>query len=133
MIRKGTIIINTEAGIDLPAGKRYVTTEDHNDRTVFLDDAGYSRSRPLEYSIIIGHIDDVVTAPVTTLKDIHGQSVSSGDYVAYAYATGSLAVFEVLSINGPHGLALCRNVVNNFTTTLGVFDERALKLKDYNK
>jgi hypothetical protein len=68
------------------------------------------------------------------LKDIHGQSVRKGDYVAYAFAGpryNHQAVFEVQSITGP--VALCRSTTDSTVITLGVFEDRAIKLKDFAK
>lgn len=104
----------------------------------FYDDKGNKRCFWLtdKYEII-GNAEDLRSFLATiqpSLKDVHGQDVLVGDYVAYAFAGHMhkhLAVFEVQQINGP--AALCRSVIDSAVTTLGVFEERALKLKDYNK
>lgn len=83
---------------------------------------------PSHYEIV----GKVVEEP--TLTDIHGQTVKVGDYVAYAFAGGryaSQSVFEVVRISTTGKFAVCRSVTDSTAIELGVFDQRALKLKDY--
>ena len=128
-------IVFTKDGDDITKGKVYELKGAGPDLHV-IDDVGVRNYSPspnngtLRKDYVVLDIDRMPEKPYV-LKDIHGQSIYKGDYVAYAYSTGTLAVFQVMSITGEFGL--CRHTVNNFTTTLGVFEERALKLKDYNK
>lgn len=68
---------------------------------------------------------------VPSVKDIHGQSVEKGDYVAYA-DQGYLRVLEVMQVRNT-GIANCRDINTGNTALHGVFEERAIKLKDFTK
>lgn len=84
---------------------------------------------------VVGKMSDLQPAPVIpSLSDIHGQAVKVGDYIAYAFAGGryaSQSVFEVVRISTTGKFAVCRSVTDSTAIELGVFDQRALKLKDY--
>lgn len=138
MIRKGSVIEIAKGGSSTHVieGKRYLQLVD-SDNLIFHDDMQVRRERGSWSGVVVGHINDAVFPVAPSLVDIHGQIVHNGDYIAYAFAGSRfphMAVFEVMAINPGDGkFALCRSVTDDATINLGVFQDRALKLKDYNK
>jgi hypothetical protein len=99
---------------------------------LFVDDKGSERAfyDPTMYEVL-GKLDDYELVPIAPLKDIQGNNVRAGDTIAYAFAGASsrhLGLFEVQSINGP--AALCRSKSDGAVVNLGVFEERAIKIKE---
>lgn len=124
---------NVDNVTDCTAGKVYTIARHHpnSGNAQFIDDAGDWNSGAAPTG---SGEPRWLRDGQPSLTDIHGQSVRPGDYIAYAFAGGKaqhLAVFEVKSVTGP--VALCRSVIDSAVTTLGVFEQRALKLNNYNK
>lgn len=135
---KGDIVRYTgPVCFDLTIGRLYeifeVGTCNGSSFASFKDDKGTVRAfwDSASYEVVGKATPDLF------LSDIHGQAVRNGDYIAYAFAGSRfphMAVFEVMAINPGDGkYALCRSVTDDATINLGVFQDRALKLKDYNK
>lgn len=108
----------------------YALSEDGKG-SCFHDDTGKSRCfwTPSKY-VIVGDLDDYKPGP--TLKDIQGNEVKVGDTIAYAFAGAQsrhLALFEVLSIPNAN-VAMCRSKTDGAVINLGVFEERAIKIKE---
>lgn len=127
----GDIVEVVAKRVDTTIGRMYQVNEIGRDWVMIRDDKNESNCIDNSMVKVVGK-----RPPAPTLKDIHGQEVKEGDYIAYAFAGpryNHLAVFEVKAINGP--VATCRGINHDTTTNieLGVFNERALKLKDYTK
>lgn len=96
----------------------------------FCDDMGNERAfwGTHEYEVI-GNLNALVITQPPVLKDIAGDAILEGGTIAYAFAGAQsrhLALFEVQAINGP--TALCRAKADGAVVTLGVFEERAIKV-----
>lgn len=121
---------------DITVGKLYHIYKAERGGAYFYDDKGNGRAFWLHDKYeIVGKVSEFkellgkVPEPVELL-DIQGQSVRAGDSVAYAFAGARynhLAIFEVQAINGV--TAVCR-ASDGAVTTLGMFNERAIKVKE---
>lgn len=123
-VRVGDKVRSNVTEFDVKAGRLYrvqsvelsgVWVWDDADETYFLLSNEYTFEQPKP----------------STITDITGIEVYVGDTVAYAFAGAQsrhLALFEVQEINGP--VALCRAKSDGAVINLGVFEERAIKIKE---
>jgi hypothetical protein len=134
----GDIIKSVYSRLDLTAKKLYYVADGDAEFVFVNDDVGaWHGLNTTEYEIV-GNINDFDLVERPSLKDIHGQKIKEGDYVAYAHGIGhgiwKQGVVKILNVNVAFGTATVEFVgTDGRLAEVGVFEERGLLLKDYVK